>query len=69
MIAQVARWGKGSALRLRRKDLERAGVSDGDFVEVEIVRVAKKRWSLVDLPIFEDADPKASVRHDEYLYE
>ncbi|HEY7588795.1 MAG TPA: hypothetical protein VIB49_08665 [Thermoplasmata archaeon] len=69
MIARARRWGNGVALRVRKRDLEAAGVSEGDLVRVEIRRVAKKgSLKLEDLPTFRDADPRASVHHDKYLY-
>jgi len=34
MRAKVRRWGNGWALRIRKSDLEAAGVSEGDIVEV-----------------------------------
>ena len=69
MLAQVKRWGNSLALRLRKKDLERTGISEGDVVRVEIVKVARPGFLDLDsLPTFEDPDPKASVRHDKYLY-
>ena len=68
MIARVRRWGNSLALRLRKIDVERIGVADGDLVKVEIVRVAKVEPLGFDLPTFDDSDPKASVRHDQYLY-
>ena len=69
MLARVRRWGNSLAVRLRRSDTEMAGVSEGDLVQVRIVRVAKGRGlDLTTLPTIEDPDPKASVDHDRYLY-
>ena len=69
MIARVRRWGNSLAVRLRRQDIDRVGISDGDLVRVEIAKVTRPRsLGLDDLPTFEDTDPKASVRHDRYLY-
>jgi len=57
------------AVRLRRSEVDRAGVSEGDLVQVTIVRVAKGRGlDLTSLPTIRDPDPKASVNHDRYLY-
>ncbi len=68
MIARVRRWGNSLAVRLRKEELERAGVSEGDLVRVEVVKVVKGKLDLDTLPTFKDPDPRASVRHDEYLY-
>ncbi len=69
MIAKVRRWGNGLALRVRKRDLEEAGVAEGDLVRVEIVRASRSgALDLAGLPTFRDPDPKASVRHDRYLY-
>ena len=68
MIARVRRWGNSLALRLRKPDLERMGIADGDLVKVEILRVAKMGPLSFDLPTFEDSDRRASVHHDKYLY-
>lgn len=69
MLARVRRWGNSLAIRIRKRDLERAGVTEGDLVKIEILRVTKRgAVDLSGLPTFEDADPRASVRHDEYLY-
>ncbi len=69
MIAKVRRWGNGLALRVHKKDLEFAGVAEGDVVQVEVIRTPKRGLlDLKDLPTFEDEDPRASVRHDRYLY-
>lgn len=69
MLARVRRWGNGLALRVRKKDLEKAGISEGDVVRVDVRRVARIGSSdLERLPTFEDADPRASVNHDKYLY-
>lgn len=69
MIARVRRWGNSLAIRLRKDDLGEAGVSEGDLVKVEIVKVvATDESDLSDLPTFKDKDPRASVNHDRYLY-
>ncbi len=69
MIAKVRRWGNGLALRVRKRDLERAGVSEGDVVHVDVKRVPTgDTIDLARLPTFKDEDPRASVRHDRYLY-
>ena len=69
MIARVRRWGNSLAIRLRKDDLGEVGVSEGDLVKVEIVKVAASDESdLSDLPTFKDEDPRASVNHDRYLY-
>jgi len=57
------------AVRLRKSDVDMAGVAEGDLVQVTIVRVAKGHGlDLSTLPTFNDPDPKASVNHDRYLY-
>lgn len=69
MLAKARRWGNSLALRLRKKDVETAGISDGDLVKVDLVRVTKKGAVVLrNLPTFEDDDPEASVKHDRYLY-
>ncbi|TLZ84448.1 MAG: hypothetical protein E6K03_02095 [Methanobacteriota archaeon] len=69
MFAKVRRWGNGLALRVHKKDLESAGIGEGDVVQVELVRPRESgRLDLNSLPTFEDEDPRASVRHDRYLY-
>lgn len=69
MFAKVRRWGNGLALRVHKKDLESAGIREGDVVQVELVRPRESgRLDLKSLPTFEDEDPRASVRHDSYLY-
>jgi len=57
------------AVRLRKSELEMAGVSEGDLVRIQIEKVAKGRGlDLSTLPVIQDPDPKASVNHDRYLY-
>jgi len=57
------------AVRLRKSDVDMAGVVEGDLVRVTIVRVAKRRGlDLSTLPTIKDPDPKASLNHDRYLY-
>ena len=69
MRAKVRRWGNGLALRIRKRDLEAAGVSEGDIVEVRISRrSASGTIDLEAMPMFQDADRLASVDHDRYLY-
>jgi len=69
MFAKVRRWGNGLALRVHKKDLESAGIREGDVVQVELIRPRESgRLDLNSLPTFEDEDPRASVRHDRYLY-
>lgn len=69
MIAKVRRWGNGLALRVHKKDLESAGLSEGDVVQVELIRApGRVTLGLGELPTFIDDDPKASLRHDRYLY-
>jgi hypothetical protein len=69
MLAKVRRWGNGLALRVHRRDLEEAGVGEGDVVQVELVPSPERgRLDLKSLPTFEDSDKQASVRHDRYLY-
>ncbi len=69
MIAKVRRWGNGLALRVRKRDLQRAGVSEGDVVQVDVKPAPTGGAIALDrLPTFEDEDPRASVRHDRYLY-
>jgi len=69
MFAKVRRWGNGLALRVHKKDLESAGIGEVDVVQVELIRArASGRLDLNSLPTFEDEDPRASVRHDRYLY-
>ena len=68
MIAKVKRWGNSLAVRLRKDELDRAGVSEGDVVTVDIIKVLKGKMDLDGLPTFKDPDPRASLRHDEHLY-
>ena len=69
MLARVRRWGNSMAVRLRKSELEMAGVSEGDLVRIQIEKVAKGRGlDLSTLPVIQDPDPKASVNHDRYLY-
>ena len=68
MIARVRRWGNSLAVRLRKEELDRAGVSEGDLITVEVAKVRKGKLDLDTLPTFSDLDPRASVRQDEYLY-
>ena len=57
------------AIRLRKLDAETAGVTEGDLVQVTIVKVGEAgELNLSTLPTVEDPDPKASVNHDRYLY-
>ncbi len=68
MIATARRRGNSLTLRLRKEELELAGISDGDLVKVEIIKVlTAQATDLAGLPTFEDADPSASVQHDKYL--
>ena len=69
MRARVRRWGNGLALRIRKRDLEAAGVSEGNIVEVRISRLsASGTIDLEAMPMFQDSDRLASVNHDRYLY-
>ena len=69
MIAKVRRWGNSLAVRLRKDELEGEDIDEGDLVKVTVAKVAKKGViDLRGLPTFDDPDPRASVRHDEYLY-
>ena len=68
MRATVRRWGNGLALRVRKRDLDTAGVSEGDVVEVRVRRRSEHVVDLDALPTFKDPDPRTSIRHDRYLY-
>ncbi len=68
MLAKVRRWGNGLALRVHKDDLEAAGVAEGDVVQIELTRRPDGGLDLEGLPTFEDEDPRASLRHDRYLY-
>ncbi len=68
MLAKVRRWGNGLALRVHKSDLESAGIAEGDVVLIELTRVPHRGLDLGSLPTFEDKDPRASLRHDRYLY-
>jgi len=69
MLARVRRWGNSLAIRLRKSELEMAGVAEGDLVKIKIEKVAKGGGlDLSTLPGIRDPDPKASVNHDRYLY-
>lgn len=68
MLAKVRRWGNGLALRVHKDDLESAGVAEGDVVQIELTRRPDPGLDLKNLPSFEDDDPRASQRHDRYLY-
>ena len=69
MLAKVRRWGNGLALRVHKRDLESAGVAEGDVVQVELIRSPEGgQLDLKSLPTFEDGDKRASERHDRYLY-
>lgn len=69
MIARVRRWGNGLALRVRKKDLEAAGIEEGELVRVTVTKTRRGGdLDLESLPTFRDRDSKASVRHDRYLY-
>lgn len=68
-VARVRRWGNSLAVRLRKEDVERRGITEGDFIRFDVVKVVRPRGlSLQDLPTFKDEDPRASVNHDRYLY-
>jgi len=69
MRATVRRWGNGLALRVRKRDLDTAGVSEGDVVEVRVRRRSERVVVDLDaLPTFEDPDRRTSIHHDRYLY-
>jgi hypothetical protein len=69
MNARVRRWGNSLAIRLNKKQLDSAGISEGDLVNVDVVKLKKGgNLDLESLPTFKDSDPKASARHDDYLY-
>jgi len=69
MNARVRRWGNSLAVRLNKKQLDSAGISEGDLVNVDVVKLKKGgNLDLESLPTFKDSDPKASTRHDDYLY-
>ncbi len=68
MLAKVRRWGNGLALRVHKNDLESAGIAEGDTVQIEVTRPPGRGIDLGSLPTFEDEDPRASQRHDRYLY-
>ena len=56
------------AIRLRKDEIDRLGLSEGDLIRLEIEKAVKGKLDLATLPTFQDSDPRASVRHDEYLY-
>ena len=56
------------AIRLRKDEIDRLGLSEGDLIRLEIEKAVKGKLDLATLPTFRDSDPRASVRHDEYLY-
>src|SRR2546426_8488511 len=61
MLAKVRRWGNGLALRVHKRDLESAGVAEGDVVQVELIRSPERgRLDLASLPTFEDDDKRAN---------
>src|SRR5438093_961825 len=65
MLAKVRRWGNGLALRVHKRDLESAGVAEGDVVQVELIRSPER--GLLDvrsLPPFAHKDKQASPRGD-----
>ncbi len=69
MLAKVRRWGNGVALRVRKGDLEKAGIGEGDVVRIDVTPMTTGGvLDLERLPTFRDSDPRASVRHDRYLY-
>ena len=68
MLAKVRRWGNGLALRVLKEDLETTGIAEGDTVQIEIIGRPGRGLDLGSLPTFEDDDPRASQRHDRYLY-
>ena len=68
MLAKVRRWGNGLALRVLKEDLEMAEIAEGDTVQIEVIRRPGRGLDLGSLPTFEDDDPRASQRHDRYLY-
>lgn len=73
MDAEVKKWGNSYGIRLPKSEAERLGLKEGDRVEVEMRKAPrrggkKKRIDLAGLPTFRDPDPRASERHDEYLY-
>ncbi len=58
----------GWCFKSEKKDLESAGVREGDVIEVGVIRRLETASLQLDrMPTFEDNDPRTSVRHDRYL--
>lgn len=69
MLAEVKRWGNSLAVRLKKTDLDRLGVREGDTIRIMVQRIPTRgRVDLSGLPTFEDPDPHASENHDKHLY-
>jgi antitoxin component of MazEF toxin-antitoxin module len=66
--ARILRWGNSYGIRIRKSDLERAGLRPG---EEAIVRIETKtdQIDLSTLPRFRSGHTDTSARHDEILGE
>jgi hypothetical protein len=69
MLSEVKRWGNSYAIRLRKSDLQRLGLREGDPVHIQLEPITRSGTiDLSGLPLLQDPDPLASKRHDAYLY-
>ncbi len=63
---RILRWGNSYGIRLRREDLEKAGLSPGSEAVVRVARPSE-RVDLSSLPTFRGGRDDDSLRHDEIL--
>lgn len=70
MLTEVKKWGNSLAVRLKKEETERLGIKEGDRVKIRIEKkIPEDKIDLSDIPTGFDPDPRASERHDKYLYE
>lgn len=65
---KILAWGNSYGVRIRKEDLERAGLAAGAEVKVRI-ETGGGKIDLSGLPVFHGGDPRDSERHDELLAE
>jgi len=68
MTGRVLEWGNSFGIRLRKSDLEDAGLTPGEEVTIRIERKLS-RIDLSGVPAFSGGAPEDSQRHDDLLGE
>ncbi len=66
---RILRWGDSYGVRIRKQDLDRAGIQVGENVELRLGTPEENRVDLSGFPLIEDPDPDVSKEHDKHLGE